>query len=360
MQVSPGVVTFLFTDIEGSTRLWEQEPERMRPALARHDAIARAAVEGHRGIVVKTAGDGVHATFDDPLDAIGATLQLQQALADSTATGGIAFRVRCGLHLGVDERRDNDFFGPAVNRAARIMSVAHGGQVLLSEAVALLVRGRLPAGVTLRDLGAVRLRDLASPERVYQVVHPQLRQDFPALRSLEATPNNLPQQVTSFIGRGFDLTEVKKILGNTRLLTLLGVGGIGKTRLSLQVAADMLDGFPDGVWFVELAPLVDAQLVPQAVASVLGVKEEAGRPVVEALKKHVKDRQLLLIVDNCEHLVHACAELAKQLLESGPRLKILASSREHLHVPGEATYPVPALGVPEPSTATTPAALTQY
>src|SRR5439155_5988756 len=174
------------------------------------------------------------------------------------------------------------------------------------------------------------------------------------------TPNNLPQQVTSFIGRGFDLTEVKKILGNTRLLTLLGVGGIGKTRLSLQVAADMLDGFPDGVWFVELAPLVDAQLVPQAVASVLGVKEEAGRPVVEALKKHVKDRQLLLIVDNCEHLVHACAELAKQLLESGPRLKILASSREHLHVPGEATYPVPALGVPEPSTATTPAALTQY
>ncbi|TMG81335.1 MAG: adenylate/guanylate cyclase domain-containing protein, partial [Betaproteobacteria bacterium] len=360
MQVSPGVVTFLFTDIEGSTRLWEQEPERMRPALARHDAIARAAVEGHRGIVVKTAGDGVHATFDDPLDAIGATLQLQQALADSTATGGIAFRVRCGLHLGVDERRDNDFFGPAVNRAARIMSVAHGGQVLLSEAVALLVRGRLPAGVTLRDLGAVRLRDLASPERVYQVVHPQLRQDFPALRSLEATPNNLPQQVTSFIGRGFDLTEVKKILGNTRLLTLLGVGGIGKTRLSLQVAADMLDGFPDGVWFVELAPLVDAQLVPQAVASVLGVKEEAGRPVVEALKKHVKDRQLLLIVDNCEHLVHACAELAKQLLESSPRLKILASSREHLHVPGEATYPVPALGVPEPSTATTPAALTQY
>jgi predicted ATPase/class 3 adenylate cyclase len=360
MQASPGVVTFLFTDIEGSTRLWEQEPERMRPALARHDAIAKAAVARHRGATVKITGDGIHAAFDDPLDAVNATLELQRALADPDATGGIALRVRCGLHAGVDERRDNDFYGQAVNRAARIMSVAHGGQALLSETVAALLRERLPAGVSLRDLGSVRLRDLARPERVYQVVHPDLRADFPALRTLEATPNNLPQQVTSFIGREHELAEVRKMLGSTRLLTLFGMGGIGKTRLSLQVAADTLDDFPDGVWFVEFAPLADAQLVPQAIASVLGVKEEAGRPVVEALKKHVKDRLLLLILDNCEHLVQACAELAKQLLESGPRLKILASSREHLHVPGETTYPVPALGIPELSTARTPAALTQY
>jgi len=360
MQAPAGVVTFLFTDIEGSTRLWEQQPERMRPALARHDAIARAAVQGHRGTVVKTAGDGVHATFDDPLDAISATLELQQALDDPAATGGIALRVRCGVHVGVDERRDNDFFGPAVNRAARIMSVAHGGQVLLSEAVAMLVRGRLPSDVTLRDLGSVRLRDLASPERVYQVVHPKLRQEFPALRSLETTPNNLPQQLTSFVGREQELAEVRTMLPGNRLVTLLGVGGIGKTRLSLQVAADTLDDFPDGVWLVELAPLTDAQLVPQAVASVLGVKEEAGRPVVEALKKHVKDRQLLLILDNCEHVVHVCAELAKLLLEAGRGLKILASSREHLRLSGEATYPVPGLAVPDLLETTTPAALTQY
>jgi predicted ATPase/class 3 adenylate cyclase len=360
MQASPGVVTFLFTDIEGSTKLGEQEPERIRPAMARHDAIAKAAVERHHGTIVKMAGDGVHAAFHDPIDAIGATLELQQALADPETTGGVALRIRCGLHAGVDERRDNDFFGRAVNRAARITSVAHGGQILLSAAVATLIRERLPADVALRDLGSVRLRDLASPERVYQVIHPQLRQDFPALRALEATPNNLPQQVTSFIGRECELAEIAKSLRNTRLVTLLGVGGIGKTRLSLQVAADMLDAFPDGVWFVELAPLTDSQLVPQAVASVLGVKEEAGRPLVEALEKHVKDRQLLLILDNCEHLVDACADLVKQLLQSGPRLKILASSREHLRVAAETTYPVPALAVPDPSGVITPEALTQY
>src|SRR5207245_1716333 len=209
---------------------------------------------------------------------------------------------------------------------------------LVSEAVAALIGERMPPGVALRDLGSVRLRDLANAERVYQVVHPKLRQQFPALRSLEATPNNLPQQVTSFIGRERELAEVKKLLGTSRLLTLLGVGGIGKTRLSLQVAADALDDYPDGVWFVELAPLTDALLVPQAVASVLGVKDEAGRAVVESLVKYVKDRQLLIILDNCEHLVHACAELAKPLLQSGPQVKILATSREHFHVAGETSY----------------------
>ncbi|HEX9301935.1 MAG TPA: adenylate/guanylate cyclase domain-containing protein, partial [Casimicrobiaceae bacterium] len=310
----PAITTFLFTDIEGSTSLWEREPVRMRPALARHDAIARAAVEAHRGAVVKTSGDGIHAAFGDPLDAVRAVIELQQALDDPEATCGVALRVRCGLHAGVVERRDNDFFGSAVNRAARIMSAAHGGQVLLSQAVAVLVRERLPAGVTLRDLGTIRLRDLARPEQVYQVVHPRLRQDFPALRSLEATPNNLPQQVTSFIGRERELAEVKELVGKTRLLTLLGVGGLGKTRLSLQLAADVMDDYPDGVWFVELAAIADVRMVAQAVASVLGVKEEAGRPVSEAVMKAIKDRRLLLVLDNCEHLVHACADLAKEML----------------------------------------------
>ena len=355
-----GTVTFLFTDIEGSTRLWEQDAERMRPALARHDALVRTAVEGHRGNVVKMIGDGVHAVFEDPLDAVGATLQLQQALADPEATNGVALRVRCGLHLGVVEHRDNDFFGTAVNRAARIMAAAHGGQVIVSQAVADRLAHRLPQAVSLRDLGAVRLRDLASPERIYQVVHPQLRQDFPALRSLMATPNNLAQQVTSFVGRERELAEAKKLLATTRLATLLGAGGLGKTRLSLHVAVEVLDDYPDGVWFVELAPIADPRLLAQAVASVLGVKEEAGRPVQEALLKFVKDRQLLLVLDNCEHLLQGCAELAKQLLQAGAQVKLLATSREPLHVAGETTYPVPSLSVPEPRLRIAHTALTQY
>src|SRR5207244_3474942 len=214
-------------------------------------------------------------------------------------------QVRCGIHAGAVERRDNDFYGSAVNRCARIMNAAHGGQVLISQAIATLVDDRLPPDIALRDLGSVRLRDLTHAERVYQVVAADLRRDFPALRSLESTPNNLAHQLTPFVGRERELAEIKALLHETRLVTLHGVGGLGKTRTSLQVAADVIDEYPDGVWFVELAPLTDARLVPQAVASVLGVKEEAGRPVAEALVKFVKDRRLLLILDNCEHLTLA-------------------------------------------------------
>ena len=320
----------------------------MRPALARHDALVRTAVEGNRGNIVKMTGDGMFAAFGDPMDALNAALTLQLSLADPAATAGVSLRVRCGLHVGIVERRDNDYFGRVLNRAARIMGAAHGGQVLLSQAVAGLLVDRLPPGVALRDLGSMRLRDLGNPEHVHQVVHPQLRSDFPALRTLGVVPNNLPQQVTSFIGRERELTEVERLLAKTRLLTLVGAGGLGKTRLSLQVAADALDDYPDGVWFVELAPLLDARRVAQAVASALGVKEDAGRPVIEALAKHVKDRQMLLVLDNCEHLLDACAELASQLLQSGGQLKVLASSRESLHVTGEMSYPVPSLAVPDP------------
>ena len=318
----------------------------MPPVMARHDAISRSAVERNRGTIVKMTGDGVHAAFDSPLDALVATLEIQQRLSASEGSDDLLLPLRCGLHAGIDERRDGDFYGRAVNRAARIMRAAHGGQMLLSQAVAEQVSELLPEGVTLRDLGPVRLRDLSGPEHIFQVMHEQLRADFPALRSLEGTPNNLTQQLNSFIGRERELVEIKEMLASNRLVTLLGMGGIGKSRLSTQLAADVLDDFPDGVWFVELAALTDPSSVPQAVASVLGVKEEAGRPVIEALTKYVRDLQLLIILDNCEQVVHGCADLAKHLLQAGPRVKVLTSSRDYLQVAGETTYHVPTLSVP--------------
>jgi predicted ATPase len=318
----------------------------MSRALAQHDALSRSAVERHRGAVVKMTGDGMYAAFGDPLDAINATVALQHALNDPSGTNGIAFRIRYGLHLGVVERRDEDLFGSAVNRAARIMKAAHGGQILLSQAVVDYVRERLPPSVALRDLGAVRLRDLATSEHVYQLLHPELRQDFPALRSLEATPNNLPQQVTSFVGRQRELADAKAMLEGTRLLTLLGMGGLGKTRLSLQIAADVLEKYPDGVWFVDLAPIKDSSLVPNAAAQVLGVHEEPGKPLVQTLCAHVKEHQALLVLDNCEHLIAACASLADALLGHAPQVRIVATSREALRIRGEQTYPVLPLAVP--------------
>jgi predicted ATPase/class 3 adenylate cyclase len=344
---SPGATTLLFTDIEGSTLLWEREADNMSRALAQHDALSRAAVERNRGIVVKMTGDGMYAAFDDAADALSAALTLQQSLDDPVATSGITFRVRFGLHLGVVERRDDDLFGSPVNRAARIMKAAHGGQILLSQAVVDHVATRLPSKVSMLDLGGVRLRDLATTEHIYQLVHPNLRQDFPALRSLEATPNNLPQQVTSFIGRERELTDIKELLEGTRLLTLLGMGGLGKTRLSLQVAADVLEKYPDGVWFVDLAPIKDPSLVPNAVAQVLGVHEERGKPLIQTLCAHVKDHKLLFVLDNCEHLVNACANLADTLLRNASELRILATSREALKIRGEQAYQVLPLKAPD-------------
>ncbi|MGH8849758.1 MAG: tetratricopeptide repeat protein [Casimicrobiaceae bacterium] len=346
--MSSGVTTLLFTDIEGSTLLWEQEADRMSLALAEHDRLSRTAVEEHRGVIVKMTGDGMYAAFGDPLDAVNASLTLQQSLANPAATNGITLRIRYGLHVGLVERRNDDLFGSPVNRAARIMKAAHGGQILLSQGVADDVRERLPARVSLRDLGGVRLRDLATPEQVYQLVHPDLRQDFPALRSLAATPNNLPQQLTSFIGRERELADGKRLLETTRLLTLLGMGGLGKTRLSLQIGADVLERYADGVWFVDLAPIKDPALVVNEAAQVLGVHEEAGKPLLQTLCAHLNDRKLLYVLDNCEHLVGACASFAQVLLRSTPGVRILATSREALHIVGEQTYPVAPLAVPDP------------
>ena len=343
------ITTYLFTDIEGSTGHWEREPERMQTALAQHDAIARTRVAAHSGTVVKSTGDGILAVFSDPVDAVHAAVALQLALADDHATNGIALRVRSGLHAGVDSRRDNDYYGNAVNRAARVMGAAHGGQVLVSKAVATAVADRLPKDISLLDLGQVWLRGLTQSEQVWQVVHPSLQRQFPALRSLVETPNNLPHQLTSFVARERELGEVAKALGETRLLTLLGGGGFGKTRLSLQVAAELLDTYLDGVWLVELAPVGDPRLVPQTVASALGVKEDPGHPVLDALLKFARERRFLLVLDNCEHVVQACAELARQVLEAAPGATLLASSREPLNIRGERTYPLTPLMAPAPA-----------
>ena len=355
---APAAVCFLFTDIEGSTRLWEQQTDLMRAALARHDALNRSAVQAHGGRIVKGTGDGIHAVFEQPLQALLAMLQLQHALADAAATAGLALSIRCGLHCAAAEARDNDFYGPEVNRAARIMGVAHGGQMLVSGVVADALQLQLPAGVQLKDLGAVRLRDLSRPERLWQVLAPPLRVDFPALRSLAATPNNLAQPLNRFVGRAPVLAQLRELLLQHRLVTLFGTGGIGKSRLSAQLGAELIEHYPDGVWFIELAPLQDtqqaAERVAQAMASVLGVKEEPGRSVADALQQFVADRQLLLILDNCEHVLGAAATLAKTLLQAGPRTTVLATSREVLRVAGELAYPVPALTVPDavPGTAT--------
>ena len=355
-----GTVAILFTDIEGSTLLWEKDGALMSQALATHDALARKAVEDRHGVVVKTTGDGMHAVFDNVLDALGATLALQEALADPAATYGVPLRVRCGLHVGEVERRDNDYFGSPVNRAARIMSAAHGGQVLLSQAAVDDLSSSLPPDVSLRDLGRVRLKDLSTPEQVYQVICRTLRQEFPALRSLETTPNNLPQQSTRFIGREQVLADVQRLLSNARLLTLTGSGGCGKTRLGLQVAADSLERFTDGAWLVELAPISDPGLVPQTVTTVLGLKEVSGKSVVQTLTDYLKDKRLVLLLDNCEHLLDACAQLASMLLRHCPQVTILASSREPLGVGGEQTYRVPSLSLPDPKRAHTSASVVPF
>src|SRR5579884_1453224 len=352
-----GTATFLFTDIEGSTRLWERAPEAMREALARHDALLREAVEAHRGHVFKTIGDAFCAVFAAAPDALVAALAAQRELAgmvvraasevSGTAAEEMGLRVRMAVHAGTAQARDGDYFGPTLNRIARLLAVGHGGQVLLSQAACDLLGDALPSQAGLRDLGSHRLKDLQQPEHIYQLLHPDLPADFPPLRSLSPETTNLPVQLTSFIGREKEMEEIKRLLSRTRLLTLTGSGGCGKTRLAAQVGADLLADFADGVWLVELAAIADPALVPQTVASTLGIREEPGQRLLETLQQHLKPKSLLLLLDNCEHLSAACAQLAETLLQACPNLRILASSREALGIAGELAYRVPSLSLPE-------------
>ena len=345
-----GTVTFLFTDIEGSTQLWQKCPTTMQRALARHDDLLRHVIEMNDGYVFKTVGDSFYAAFHTPVAAAGAALDAQHALAAEKWKGIPSMRVRMALHTGAPEARDGDYFGPPMNLVARLLAAGHGGQILVSFATRELLHGVLPDAVDLRDMGEQRLKDLDRPEHVFQLIDPTLSSDFPPLRSLEVAavvPGNLPVELTSFIGRERETAEVQRLLGTTRLLNLMGAGGTGKTRLALQVAAEVLDEFPDGVWLVELAMLTDRERVPHVVAGTLGVSEEPGRPMVETLVNYLRSRTLLLVLDNCEQIADAAALLVQALLRSCPALRLLVTSRHVLGVPGEVTWSVPTMSVPD-------------
>ncbi|MCW3058251.1 MAG: regulatory protein LuxR [Capsulimonas sp.] len=340
-----GNVTFLFTDIEGSTGLWEIHEEKMQAALAGHDALLRRIITGHGGYVFKTVGDAFCAAFSSALAAIAAAIDIQRELGNAPSQD-LQLQVRAALHTGVAEERDGDYFGPNVNRVARLL-IGSGGQVLMSLATQALVANSLPKQIGLLDLGSHYLKDLREPEHVFQLTHAQLPIDFPPLKSLDAMPNNLPAQLTSFIGRKDMLRTIKERLMTARLLTLTGAGGGGKTRLALQTAANQIERFEHGVWLVELAETVDSKLTAQTTASVLRVREQPGCTVEESLVDFIRPRSILILLDNCEHLAESCARLSEVLLRSCPHLKILATSRAALGVGGENIQVVPPLELPD-------------
>jgi predicted ATPase/class 3 adenylate cyclase/DNA-binding CsgD family transcriptional regulator len=342
-----GVVTFLLSDVEGSTRLWEGDEERMRAAIARHYELLDSAIVLHGGVrpIEQGEGDSVVGAFSRPSDAVAAALDVQRAFVEEPWAEGAALRVRLALHTGEAQLRAEGYYvGRAVIRCARLRAVAHGGQTVLSAATRDLVADRLPGGVTLRDLGSHRLKDLGQAERVWQLCHPDLVNEFSPLRSLDAVANNLPAQLNSFVGRDEELAEVGQALQAARLVTLTGGGGCGKTRLALHAAAEAAERHPDGVRWVELAPVSAGSGVAYAVARTFGLVEEEGRPVIDTLCEQLAGVGALVILDNCEHVIEPCAELAQALLRAAPALRVLATSREPLGVPGELTWRVPSLG----------------
>jgi len=326
-----GVVTFLFTDVEGSTRRWEADGEGMRAALAAHDDVLRSAIEAHGGFLFKHTGDGVCAAFASPGSAVDAAVAAQRALELS---------VRMGIATGEAELREGDYFGAVLNRAARVMAAGHGGQILLAESTAGLL-----SGVDLADLGSRRLRDLPTAVELFQVRAAGLRTDFPPLRALDASPGNLRPQTTSFIGRESEVAEVQAAVKAHRLMTLTGVGGVGKTRLAVEVAARLADEFPDGVWFFELAAVTDPAAVPDAVAALLGITQQPGKTVTESVASALEGRSRLLVLDNCEHVLDAAADLIEAILAASAATKMVATSREGLGIADERLWPVPSLDV---------------
>jgi predicted ATPase/class 3 adenylate cyclase len=346
-ELPTGTVTFLFTDLEESTRLWEEHPDAMRRALVRHDGLVREAIAAHGGVVVKGTGDGVHAAFATAHDAVLSAVAGQRALASEPWEEAAPLRVRMGVHSGEAELRDGDYFGTALNRAARLMGVAHGGQVVCSQATADLARDSLADGVTLVDLGEHRLRDLARPERVFQITGPGLEAEFPALASLAASLGNRSPPASSFVGRERELVEVRDALTDSRLVTLVGVGGVGKTRLAIEATAVLVGEYPDGVWVCELAGADDELSMHQLVAATLGIVSRPGLDLRGSVVEFLGPKNLLLLLDNCEHLVDAAAQLAHRVVAKCPGVRILATSREALALDGERVVRVGSLSLPE-------------
>ena len=347
MNAKPRTATFLFTDLENSTPLWENHHELMQDLAARHDVLLQQAVAAHRGRVVKSTGDGFHAIFESAADGAAAALAGQQALITESwpqETGPL--KVRMGLHSGESRERDGDYYGPEVNRAARVMSIAYGGQILISGTAAALMRSAPLEGVTLLDLGEHRLRGLSRTSQIFQLCHPDLPRDFPPIKTLSLYKHNLPVQLSTFVGRQQELADIKMLLPKTRLLTLLGPGGTGKTRLMLEAAEEVIDAFSDGVWFVELATLTDPTLIAERIAAVLNVQLQPGHRMEEELADYLRHKELLLLIDNVEHLIRESAELAEYLLSRCPQLKILVTGREALFIGGEITLQIPSLSLP--------------
>jgi len=357
-----GTVTFLLTDVEGSTALWEQAPEAVRVALARHDALFEAVIAEHGGAHIRPRGEGDSrfAVFASASGAVSAALAIQRAFTTEAWPTPRPVKVRIGIHTGEAELRDGDYYGSAVNRCARIRGIGHGGQTLLSESTAALVRDDLPDGAHLADLGEHRLKDLTRPERVLQVTVPDLPSDFPSLTSLDARPHNLPIHPTALLGREREIAEVCTLIRNGgRLVTLTGPGGTGKTRLSLQIAADLGGDFHDGAFLVELAPISDPALVPSAISQALGLRDLGGRPVLERLKEHLRSRSILLVLDNFEQILPA-ATVVGDLLTTCQDLRIVVTSREPLRLRGEREYAVPPLALPGDPHRAAPETLSQY
>jgi predicted ATPase/class 3 adenylate cyclase len=348
MTLPSGTVTFLFSDIEGSTKLAREHPDAWEAARARHHAILRGAIESHKGYVFQIIGDAFCAAFHTAGDALRAAVKSQIDLC-SEHWGDARIKVRMGIHTGKAEIQENGQYHGylAMSRIQRLMSAGHGGQVLISAVTQELLLEDLPEEISLRDLGERRLKDLIRPEHIYQLVIPGLPVDFPALKTLDFYRHNLPTQMTSFIGREKEMDEIKQAISTHRLVTLTGSGGTGKTRLSLQIAADLLDQFPDGVWMVELAPILDPVLVAHTTAIAIGLRDEPQRPFIDMLYEYLREKKMLIILDNCEHLVDACAQMANKILQAAPTVRILASSREALGIAGEVTQRVPSLGLPD-------------
>jgi len=360
-----GIVTFLFTDIEGSTKLAQSLADKWESLRARHHKILKSAIESNNGYVFQKIGDAFCASFHTAGGAIRAAVQAQINFYNED-WGATSVKVRMGINTGnAEPNNDTDHSGGykgyiTMARVQRIMSAGHGGQVLISHATEELVHDDLPENVSLRDLGECRLKDLIRPERIHQLVISGLPTEFPPLKTLDVHRHNLPVQLNSFIGREKEIADLVGMIKDHRLVTLTGIGGTGKTRLSLQVSADLIDEYSDGVWLVQLAPLTDAALVPQEVASTWQIENQSGQSLSKTLSDYVRNKKMLLIMDNCEHVLEACASLSSDLLHVAPNIKILATSRIRLNVEGEVIYPVHPLAFPDPEQNLPLPALTQY